>query len=105
MEHRLGYTIEEQAYSHSSGEEHGKPTEGTEIRFSIVPSKPYIPIPTEHQIEHEYQDNVHCQGEKPTGVGGNPVEKRVEYIPQHLVEKYRYNDKSYDLKSGQFFSL
>ncbi len=94
MKHRLGNSIEQDPDTHSCREQHREPAEGTELRLRIIPSEPDVPVLAEHEVEDEQENDIHCQGEKPACVGGDPIEEGIEHVPKDLIEEYRNNHES-----------
>jgi hypothetical protein len=98
VEHRLGDPIKEQSDSHSRGKQHGKPASRGEIRFRVVSSQTDRPILAEHEKDDEQQNDIYRKGKKPSGIGGNPVEQRIEDTTDHIVKYNGKQDKSNDYR-------
>jgi len=96
MKHGLRHSVEEEADSHTGGEEHGEPAEGAEIGFRIITAQADVAVLAEHQIEDKEEDNVYGQSKKPPGICRDAVQQGSEDIAKGFIEEYGYDNKTDD---------
>ena len=80
VEHRLGYTVKQQADPHTGTEEHCEPAHRRELRLGIRAAEANIPVPAHHQYQNKYQDDVHCHDKQPSGTSRNSFLNRRKNI-------------------------